>query len=111
MREILKRAQEAEPCMFLRRAGTTARQVNPGTAVESWLPGLCPRSSELDGSRKYVKVIVLGATNRPDLWTLLFFDQAGFDKSIHIGTTSDPVQQLSYSEALAQTNYFLTTMI
>ena len=103
VREIFKRAQEAEPCIVFfdeldSLAPSRGQSGDSGGVMDRVVSALL---SELDGLEN-MRVIVLGATNRPDLLDSALLRPGRFDKSIHIGTTSDPVQQLHILEALTR---------
>ena len=103
VREIFKRAQEAEPCIVFfdeldSLAPARGQSGDSGGVMDRVVSALL---SELDGLDR-MRVIVLGATNRPDLLDSALLRPGRFDKSIHIGPTSDPGQLLHILEALTR---------
>lgn len=103
VREIFKRAEEAEPCIIFfdeldSLAPARGQSGDSGGVMDRIVSALL---SELDGLET-MRVIVIGATNRPDLLDSALLRPGRFDRSIYIGTTSDPEQLLNILTALTR---------
>ena len=103
IREIFKRAQDAEPCIIFfdeldSLAPARGQTGDSGGVMDRVVSALL---SELDGLER-MDVVVLGATNRPDLLDSALLRPGRFDKSIYIGTTSNPAEMLSILKALTR---------
>eukprot|EP00088_Acartia_fossae_P032403 TRINITY_DN3318_c0_g1_i1.p1 TRINITY_DN3318_c0_g1~~TRINITY_DN3318_c0_g1_i1.p1 ORF type:complete len:786 (-),score=147.62 TRINITY_DN3318_c0_g1_i1:224-2581(-) len=96
VRAIFKRAKEAEPCIvFFDELDSVApargQTGDSGGVMDRVVSALLAELDALD----QIEVIVIGATNRPDLLDPALMRPGRFDKSILIGTATDPEQQLS----------------
>lgn len=103
VRDIFKRAHEAEPCIVFfdeldSLAPARGQSGDSGGVMDRVVSALL---SELDGLER-MKVVVIGATNRPDLLDSALLRPGRFDKSLFIGTTSDPSELLDILTALTR---------
>ncbi len=103
VRDIFKRAHEAEPCIVFfdeldSLAPARGQSGDSGGVMDRVVSALL---SELDGLER-MKVVVIGATNRPDLLDSALLRPSRFDKSLFIGTTSDPSELLDILTALTR---------
>ena len=103
VRDIFKRAHEAEPCIVFfdeldSLAPSRGQSGDSGGVMDRVVSALL---SELDGLER-MKVIVIGATNRPDLLDSALLRPGRFDKSLFIGTSSDPYELLDILSALTR---------
>jgi len=103
VREIFTRAAEAEPCVVFfdeldSLAPARGQSGDSGGVMDRVVSALL---AELDALER-MKVIVVGATNRPDLLDSALLRPGRFDKSIYIGPATEPDQILSILTALTR---------
>ena len=103
VREIFKSAYEAEPCVIFfdeldSLAPARGNSGDSGGVMDRVVSALL---AELDALER-MKVIVVGATNRPDLLDSALLRPGRFDKSIYIGTATSQDQVLSILTALTR---------
>ena len=86
LREIFKRGRQVSPCIiFFDEVDSVTRSRNTGNASHHGLENLTNQLLTLiDGIEKYEDVIVIGATNRPEIMDEAFMRKGRFDRLIYV---------------------------
>jgi len=103
VRTIFKRAKEAEPCIIFfdeldSVAPARGQSGDSGGVMDRVVSALLAELDSLD----QISVIVIGATNRPDLLDPALLRPGRFDKSIYIGAATTNDQQLAILKSLSR---------
>jgi len=103
VRTVFKRAKEAEPCIIFfdeldSVAPARGQSGDSGGVMDRVVSALLAELDALD----QISVIVIGATNRPDLLDPALLRPGRFDKSIYIGAATTSDQQLAILQSLSR---------
>jgi transitional endoplasmic reticulum ATPase len=86
LREIFKRGRQVSPCIiFFDEVDSVTRSRNTGQGSPQGLENLTNQLLTLiDGIEQYEDVIVIGATNRPEIMDEAFMRKGRFDRLIYV---------------------------
>ncbi|XP_070578424.1 peroxisomal ATPase PEX6-like [Ptychodera flava] len=104
VREVFQRARSASPCVIFfdeldSLAPNRGRSGDSGGVMDRVVSQLL---AELDGLHESCNVVVIGATNRPDLLDPALLRPGRFDKLLYLGVSQDKKSQLRILKALTR---------
>lgn len=109
VRQVFEKARAAAPCIIFfdeldSLAPNRGRSGDSGGVMDRVVSQLL---AEMDGLEEASNIVIIGATNRPDLIDPALLRPGRFDKLLYVGIHSDSSSQLSVLRALTRKYRFL----